>query len=119
MEGVPQREFFPLKGDSHLEVSAGGGIRDFYAKRRAAELDAMQAGAPMTALETGPDVDKGHKAHRKAVHRRSAWRGAVALLLRRLDPCHAHRLRGHRKPAERGRGRAVTARAVVNNPSGQ
>jgi len=63
IEGAPQRRTFALKEDPLPEVTDGGGIRDFYAKRRHAELKAMKAGNPLVALELQPGVDKGHKDH--------------------------------------------------------
>jgi len=63
MEGVVERQYFPLKSDPLPDVADGGGIRDFYAKRRQAELKAMEKGDPPVALELQPTPDKGHKDH--------------------------------------------------------
>ena len=63
MEGVAPRQDFPLLRDPLPDVADGGGIRDFYAKRRRAEQKAMESGDPQTAMALQPVADKGHKQH--------------------------------------------------------
>jgi predicted dehydrogenase len=63
MEGVAPRQDFRLLRDPLPDVADGGGIRDFYAKRRRAEQKAMESGDPQTALALQPVADKGHKQH--------------------------------------------------------
>ncbi len=63
MESIPARVTFPLQEDRAPEASDGGGIRDYYAKRRAAELKTMATGDPGRFFEFEPVVDKGHRSH--------------------------------------------------------
>jgi len=64
IEGEPARRDFPLAFDPLPEVSDGGGIRDYYAKRREAERRGASSAEPQAAvLDLSPQPDKGHRVH--------------------------------------------------------
>lgn len=63
IEGVPTRKDFPPFKDPHPEIMDGGGIRDYYAKRRVAERLAVEKGDSALSLSMDAQPNKGHKAH--------------------------------------------------------
>ncbi|NLE30069.1 MAG: Gfo/Idh/MocA family oxidoreductase [Phycisphaerae bacterium] len=73
IEGVPARTDFSTLRDLTPAQDFGGGIRDFYAKRRWAQERAVALNDPMECLRLEPLLDKGHKLH--LVHFLDAVRG--------------------------------------------